>query len=114
MPKINAVVCGRTLAFAPLKLKELRQLYGELDEAKLAGKIESGTLAVDLWLPYIKISIERAGGEMPDFDDLAFDEADREVTAAIKAVLSTCKNGAAPSGETKPSPETRSADSTVA
>ena len=86
MPIIKAQIEGREYAFAPLKLKQIR----EIRTSDQAQGLKDGVAAVDFWMPYIEDSAARAGtdtAELPDLEEMEIEKASRVFGDMLLAVL---------------------------
>lgn len=84
MPVITTTIGGSEYRFAPLKIKEARNLFTETKNRSGQATIHD---LIDTWGPYIKISAERAGSAAPDLNELDSDVADEVLTQFMDAVM---------------------------
>ncbi len=82
MPIVKETIEGREYSFAPIKLKELRKL--QKDKIAAGSTIFEG---IDFWKPYIDSSMERAGSQAPDLEDMEVDVANRVFSQLIEGVM---------------------------
>ena len=86
MPIVKAQIEGREVAFAPLKLKQIR----EIRSSEKAQELRDGVAGLDYWMPFIHDSAARAGSDaadLPDLEEMALDEAQIVFGDMLKAVL---------------------------
>lgn len=82
MPAVKATIGGREYSFAPLKIKELKQI-ARFPEAQRRNVFDS----MDTWKPYIESSMKAAGSTMPDFEDMDVDTGGAVFTMLLCAVM---------------------------
>jgi hypothetical protein len=80
MPVITKTIEGVEYSFAPLKLKEFRQVL----EMKKSG---DGFEQLDEWMPFLKSSADRGNSVLPDFDDLDIDTFGVVFAEMIRCVM---------------------------
>lgn len=101
MPIVKATIEGREYSFAPLLIKEMRQLQ-RTKEAVSTNVFES----IDLWKPYILSSMLRApqidGTVMPDVEEMDVENGSRVFSELIKAAMKASGVELAVQGEALP------------
>ena len=97
MPIVKATIEGREYAFAPLKIRQMR----EIAKSKA---LEAQNLfeTMDLWRPYLESSMKIAGNDMPDFEDLEIETGATVFTELIRNVMKASGVKVAPMGEALP------------
>jgi hypothetical protein len=99
VPKITAVIEGREYSFAPLTIKEMKHLARSKE---MQGQNLFDTM--DVWRPYIENSMNRAGNDMPEFEDMDAESGSNVFAALIRAVMEASGVKLAPVGEAGPAP----------
>jgi hypothetical protein len=97
VPIVKATIEGREYVFAPLKIKQMREI------AKTKA-LEAQNLfeTMDLWRPYLESSMKTAGNEMPDFEDFDIETGASVFTELIRNVMKASGVKIEPVGEAQP------------
>ena len=98
MPLIKEAVGGVEYGFAPLKFKELRQI-------RQMKQVDNAFERLDQWTPFLKSSMERAGSQLPDLEDMDVDEFARVFAALINYVMKASGVPLGAKGEDQPAAE---------
>jgi hypothetical protein len=95
VPLIKETIEGVEYGFAPLKFKELRQIR-QMKQAT------DGFERLDEWTPFLKSSMERAGSQLPDLEEMDVDQFGRVFAALIGCVMKASGVEMKPVGEELP------------
>jgi hypothetical protein len=85
---------GREYSFAPLTIRQMRQLA----KAKELNLFET----MDVWRPYLESSMKAAGNDMPDFEDMDVEAGSIVFAALIRNVMEASGVKTASMGEAQP------------
>jgi hypothetical protein len=80
VPIVKRSIAGQEYSFAPLKLKHLKAINKARQDRTVFERI-------DEWAPMIQDSMQRAGSEMPDVEDMDIEQAGEVFAELIKAVM---------------------------
>jgi hypothetical protein len=97
VPIVKVTIEGREYSFAPLKIKQMRQL-AKAKDMQAQNLYES----MDLWKPYLEWSMKGAGNEMPDFEDLDAETGVALFAGLIRGVMEASGVKMASVGEARP------------
>jgi hypothetical protein len=95
MPIIKKVIQETEYSFAPLRVKQIRAI-------RAMKKTDDAVELLDAWVPMIQDSMQRAGSQMPDLEEMDLETGNGLLAEMIGAVMEASGSRlAAPATEAK-------------